>query len=108
LTGSTAAEYAVHPGREAEYARRHQPIWPELEAVLLAHGVLTYSIFLDPVTNDLFGYVEVESEARWHAIADTDVCRRWWAFMQPLMPTDAESRPIARDLTEVFHIEPSR
>ena len=29
---------AVHPGHEAEYERRHRPIWPELEAVLRAHG----------------------------------------------------------------------
>ena len=24
----------VHPGCEAEYEKRHHPIWPELEAVL--------------------------------------------------------------------------
>ena len=30
---------SVHPGLEAEYRRRHAPIWPELEAVLKNHGV---------------------------------------------------------------------
>jgi len=45
-----AFRMSVHPGREAEYARRHQPIWAELEAVLRAHGVREYSIFLDPDT----------------------------------------------------------
>ena len=32
---------SVNQGSEVEYERRHQPIWPELEAALLAHGVNT-------------------------------------------------------------------
>ena len=28
----------VNPDAHAEYQRRHSPIWPELEAVLKAHG----------------------------------------------------------------------
>ena len=54
----------VNAGAEAEYARRHQPIWDDLAAVLTAHGVHNYSIFLDPATRQLFGYVEIEDEAR--------------------------------------------
>jgi L-rhamnose mutarotase len=100
-----AFRMSVHPGEEAEYARRHQPIWAELEATLLAHGVLTYSIFLDPTTRDLFGYVEIEDDARWHAIAETEVCRRWWRFMSPVMPSHPDHRPVSSDLTEVFHLE---
>ena len=48
---------SVHPGQEAEYARRHQPIWTELAAVLKAHGAHNYSIFLHPETRQLFGTV---------------------------------------------------
>ena len=86
---------AVHPGHEAEYERRHRPIWDELEQTLLAHGVRTYSIFLDPDTRDLFAYVEVEDEARWAAIAGTDVCRRWWRYMREIMPANADDSPVA-------------
>jgi L-rhamnose mutarotase len=100
-----AFRMSVHPGREAEYARRHQPIWRELEDVLLQHGVRTYSIYLDPVTNDLFGYVELESEEQWAAVAATDVCRRWWGHMRDLMPANPDNSPVSRDLREVFHIE---
>ena len=52
---------SVHPGCEAEYERRHNPIWSELAGVLQQHGLQNYSIFLDPETRELFGYVEVES-----------------------------------------------
>ncbi len=95
---------AVHPGQEAEYARRHQPIWEELERTLIAHGVRTYTIFLDPGSRDLFAYVEVEDEARWAAIAATDVCRRWWRYMREVMPANPDDSPVARELREVFHI----
>jgi len=95
---------SVDAGKEAEYARRHQPIWPELEAVLKAHGVHNYSIFLHPETRQLFGYVEIEDEARWAAIAGTDVCRRWWRHMADLMPANPDHSPVARELREVFHL----
>ena len=95
---------SVHPDRHAEYARRHAPIWPELEAVLREHGVTSYSIFLDEKTSDLFAYVECESEARWAAIASAPVCRRWWEAMRDIMPSNPDGSPVARDLREVFHL----
>ncbi len=95
---------SVHPGHEAEYIRRHQPIWPELEAVLLAHGVATYSIFFQSETRQLFAYVEFEDETQWTAVATTEVCRRWWAHMRELMPVNDDDSPVSRELPEVFHI----
>ena len=100
-----AFRMAVHPGQEAEYERRHQPIWRELEETLIAHGVRSYTIFLDPETRDLFGYVEIESEERWAAIASTEVCRRWWRHMCEVMPSNPDDSPVSRELREVFHIE---
>jgi L-rhamnose mutarotase len=100
-----AFRMSVHRGEEGEYERRHNPIWPELEATLVAHGVQRYSIFLDPSTNDLFAYAEIESEERWNAIASTAVCQRWWRHMTDLMPSNEDHRPASRDLREVFHID---
>src|SRR2546423_44545 len=96
---------SVHAGQEVEYVRRHNPILRDLEDVLLAHGVCTYSIFLDAATRDLFAYVEIEDEGRWQAIAQTEVCRRWWRFMREIMPANADDSPVSRELREVFHIE---
>lgn len=95
---------SVNEGCEKEYEKRHSPIWPELEQTLKEAGVLNYSIYLDPETRLLFAYAEVESEERWAAIAETDVCRRWWASMQPLMPSNEDSSPVSRQMREVFHI----
>jgi L-rhamnose mutarotase len=98
---------SVHPGQQAEYERRHRPIWKELEDVLVAHGVSTYSIYLDEATSELFGYVELEDEARWNAVASTDVCRRWWAYMRDVMSANPDDSPVSRELREVFHIDRS-
>ena len=95
---------SVNPGQEAEYERRHRPIWPELEAVLKQHGVHNYSIFLHPQTRQLFAYAEVESEERWRAIAQTPECRKWWAYMKEIMPSNPDNSPVAADLREVFHM----
>lgn len=95
---------SVHPGHELEYERRHRPIWDELADVLRAHGVHNYSIHLHEETRQLFGYAEIESEERWQAIAQTDVCRRWWKHMADLMPANPDSSPVSVSLREVFYL----
>lgn len=96
---------SVHPDQHEEYERRHNPIWPELAQVLKDHGAHNYSIFLNKETNQLFAYVEIESEERWNSVAETDVCQRWWKSMAPLMPSNPDSSPVSTDLKEVFHLD---
>jgi L-rhamnose mutarotase len=95
---------SVHAGKEEAYEQRHSPIWPELEAVLREHGVQSYSIFLHPETRELFAYAEIEDQERWETIAETAVCKRWWAHMKDLMPSNPDNSPASRELKEVFHI----
>lgn len=95
----------VFPDQHAEYERRHNSIWPELEATLKAHGVHNYSIFLDEATSQLFGYVEIESEEQWAAIASTEICQRWWSHMRELMPSNPDNSPQSKPLREVFHMD---
>jgi L-rhamnose mutarotase len=66
----------VHPDQHAEYARRHNPIWRELEEMLVAHGERNYSIFLDERTSELWAFVAIEWEERWNAMARVEVCQR--------------------------------
>ncbi len=96
---------SVFEGQEAEYEKRHNPIWSELEQTLKAHGVHNYSIFLHPETRQLFAYVEIEDEERWNGIAQTEACQHWWAHMADVMPSNADSSPVAVDLKEVFHLD---
>src|SRR6185503_20055935 len=90
-------------GCQAEYERRHNPIWPELQSVLKQHGAHNYSIFLDKNIDSLFAYVEIQSEELWAQIATTDECRRWWSYMKDIMLTNQDESPVAITLDEVFH-----
>lgn len=102
-----AFKMKLFEGNLEEYIKRHNPIWPELEDVLKKHGVITYSIYYDNDTNALFGYAEIEDLKKWEEIANTDICKKWWDYMAPLMEVNPNNSPISTDLLEVFHIEKS-
>ena len=94
----------LNPGMEAEYTRRHDAIWPELEALLRAAGVSNYSIHLDRETGVLFGYLE---RGEGHGMADLPshpVMRKWWAYMGDIMRTNPDGSPVAVDLVETFYM----
>ncbi|MHB0999069.1 MAG: L-rhamnose mutarotase [Armatimonadota bacterium] len=95
----------VFPDKHDEYEKRHNPIWEDLQETLKSHGAHNYSIFLDADTNMLFGYVEIESEEAWNAVANTEPCQRWWKYMGEVMPSNPDNSPVSRDLKEVFHID---
>ena len=97
--------FQLKSGQAAEYARRHDPIWPELQDALKAHGAHNYSIWLHEASGQLFAYVEIEDESRWQAIAQTKVCRKWWDSMRDLMETNADNSPRATALVEVFRLD---
>ncbi len=94
----------LEPGREDEYRRRHDAIWPELATLLRKAGVSNYSIFLDPRTLILFGYLERPAD---HSMADLPahpVMRRWWDHMKDIMRTHPDGAPVAEPLEEMFHL----
>lgn len=96
---------ALRPGNQEEYERRHRSIWPEMQELLRRHGVHNYSIFLEPASERLFAYAEIESQELWQQIAETEVCRRWWAHMKELMLVNEDDSPQSVDLKEVFHLD---
>lgn len=95
----------LHPGREAEYKRRHDAIWPGLSALLTARGVRDYTIFHDPETGALFATFRKTADARLDDLADEPAMRRWWAHMSDIMETRPDAAPIQTPLVEVFHMD---
>lgn len=61
----------LYPGMAEEYEKRHNALWPEMKEMIHEYGGHNYSIYLDKETNVLYGYLEVEDEARWAKSADT-------------------------------------
>ena len=95
----------LYTGMAQEYERRHNQLWDEMKDMIREHGGHNYSIYLDPETNVLYGYLEVEDEELWAKSADTAVNRKWWDYMADIMETNEDNSPVCVDLTPVFHLD---
>lgn len=95
----------LFPNMAVEYENRHNALWPEMQEAIRQHGGHNYSIFLDRKTDVLYGYIEIEDEARWAALADTPINRKWWDFMADIMETNQDNSPVSVDLYPVFHLD---
>jgi len=89
---------------EAEYKRRHDALWPELETLLKRAGIKDYSIFLDEETNALFGYLTIDDTSKLDALPQQPVMQKWWAYMKDLMETNEDNSPVNISLKEVFYL----
>ena len=105
---STKEKYAfkmqLNPGMEEEYRRRHDEIWPELEALLKDAGVEDYSIHLDPETNILFAVLWRPVQHNMAGLPNHPVMKRWWAHMADIMATNPDNSPVEKPLVTVFHM----
>jgi len=99
-----AVRMKLYPDLKEEYKKRHNELWPEMREMLKEHGATSYSIFFDPETNDLFGYLEIEDEEKWSQTADTEINRKWWDFMADVMETNSDNSPVTVDLEKVFEL----
>ena len=95
----------LYPGMEAEYEKRHNELWPQMQDMIHEYGGKNYTIFLDKETLVLYGYIEVEDLAKWDESADTAINRKWWDFMADIMETNPDNSPVSVDLHEVFHLD---
>lgn len=100
-----AFKMKLKPGVAAEYQKRHDEIWPELQNALRVAGVSDYSIFLDEETLTLFAVQKLADENSAADLPNHPVVKKWWDFMAPLMEVNADNSPVAKPLREVFYLE---
>lgn len=99
-----AFKMKLFPGKEAEYKKRHDEIWPELQALLKQTGISTYSIFLDEETNALFGVLTITDPVKMDTLPQHEVMQRWWAYMADIMESNEDHSPVSIPLKEVFYL----
>jgi L-rhamnose mutarotase len=95
----------LKPGVMAEYKKRHDEIWPELQKELRAAGISDYSIFLDEETLTLFAVQKLTEKNSAADLPNSQIVRKWWDYMAPLMETHSDNSPVAKPLTEVFRLD---
>ena len=99
-----AFKMKLFKGCEAEYNRRHEIIWPDLQQLLKASGVEDYSIFLDDETNFLFGVLKIQYPIKLDELPLQPVMKKWWAYMKDIMETNEDNSPVTIPLKEVFYL----
>ena len=100
-----AFKMKLFKGREEEYKKRHDDIWPELKKLLKETGIEDYSIFLDKETNILFGVLKVENALSLDELPNHPVMKKWWACMKDIMESNPDSSPVSVPLKEVFYLK---
>jgi L-rhamnose mutarotase len=91
-------------GQEAEYKRRHDELWPELNSLLKENGIKDYSIFLDESTNSLFGVLNIDDAKKLDELHHHPVMKKWWEYMKDIMETNPDNSPVSIPLQEVFYL----
>jgi L-rhamnose mutarotase len=99
-----AFKMKLFKGCEAEYQRRHDALWPELQILLKQAGIKDYSIFLDKETNSLFGYLHIDDAGKLDALPQHPVMQKWWLYMKDIMDTHDDNSPLTTPLEEVFYL----
>ena len=95
----------LKPGYESEYKKRHDDIWPELAKELSDAGVSDYSIFLDEETLALFAVQKLTDDNSSDDLPQTEIVKKWWAYMADIMETNPDNSPACITLKEVFHLD---
>lgn len=99
-----AFKMKVYPEQQEEYEKRHNQLWPEMREMFAEYGAVNYSIFLDPDTNYLFGYLEIEDEKRWAESESTEINQKWWDYMEDIMETNPNNSSVSKNLKQVFEL----
>lgn len=100
-----AFKMKLKPGFEAEYKKRHDEIWPELQKLLSDSGIQDYSIFLDEETRTLFAVQKLKEGFDKKYLPNHPIVKKWWAYMADIMETNLDNSPVEISLKEVFHLE---
>lgn len=100
-----AFKMKLHPGKEDEYKRRHDQLWPELGQLLKKTGIEDYSIFLDEETNDLLGVLKINNPDAMNDLPNHPVMKKWWVYMKDIMECNTDNSPVSIPLKEVFYLK---
>ena len=100
-----AFRFKLNAGQKAEYQKRHNPIWADLEVLLKSAGVQDYSIFFDETDDTLFGVLSIENPENLDDLPNHDIMKKWWKYMADIMEVNPDNSPKSISLEEVFYLK---
>jgi L-rhamnose mutarotase len=92
-------------GREDEYQRRHDEIWPELVAALRDAGVHNYSLFRRGTTVIAYAECEPDGATAFGAVGATEVDARWAKWFEDVLAEHVGPDGGLIEAAEVWHMD---
>jgi len=100
-----AFKMKIHKGTVAEYKRRHDEIWPELNELLRSSGISDYTIFLDEDSLELFAVQKLSEDHTSDKLSENPLVKKWCDYMSDIVLMDATGNPICTPLPEMYHLD---
>lgn len=100
-----ALKMKIREGTAAEYKRRHDEIWPELNELLRASGISDYTIFLDEDSLELFAVQKLADEHATDGLPQNPLVKKWCEYMSDIVLMDSSGNPICTPLQEMYHLD---
>lgn len=95
----------VFEGKQEEYIRRHNEIWPQMKELLHTAGIRNYTIWLNGT--ELFGYYECEKGIEFAAKTQNEspIVAQWNEYMRDVMVMEVDPVTGAQPLLQkVFEL----
>jgi L-rhamnose mutarotase len=95
----------VIPGREDEYQRRHDEIWPELVAELQKAGVRNYTLFRRDTTVIAYAECHPDAATAFGRVGATEVNARWSEWFADVLARLSDENGALIEASEVWHLD---
>ena len=97
--------FDIYPGKEAEYKRRHDEIWPELVDAIRECGFKNYSLFRRDQT--IVAYVECHPDVAtaFSALGAYEANDRWSEWFKDVIVSLTDENGELMTLPEVWHLD---
>jgi L-rhamnose mutarotase len=95
----------VISGREAEYERRHDEIWPELVTALSDAGVRNYSLFRRGTTVIAYAECHPDAATAFGKVGATEVNARWAKWFEDVLAEHVGPDGELLEAAEVWHLD---
>lgn len=95
--------FRLKPGKQQEYKKRHDKIWPEMVSILKNAGIRNYSIWC--YGEMLFANYEIDDSAKAQEVLNnSEVYIRWRDYMEDIIFIDADTGQKEWDMELLFYL----
>lgn len=97
--------FEIYEGKQEEYKKRHDEIWPELVDALKECGFKNYTIFRRGL--NVVGYLEVhpDKETAFSKLSHYEVNNKWSKWFEDVIVNLTDSQGNLMNLNEVWHLD---